>query len=103
MKPENEGYSQCVERSRNHRSNSFVPIFQFTIPSTISTNCISQLWILVAGTNNATVGYILIDANGGLNQMRMGVRTHTSINPYIIIFFSRTHLGVCFIKRKIPT
>lgn len=44
MKPDSEGYSQCIERPRNHRR-----------------------------TNNATVGYILVDANGGLNQMRMGI------------------------------
>ncbi|TVU19627.1 hypothetical protein EJB05_35788 [Eragrostis curvula] len=44
MKPGSEGYSQCIERPRNHRR-----------------------------TSNATVGYILVDANGGLNQMRMGI------------------------------
>ncbi|XP_062231536.1 O-fucosyltransferase 19-like [Phragmites australis] len=43
-KPDSEGYSQCIERPRNHRR-----------------------------TNNATFGYLIIDANGGLNQMRMGI------------------------------
>ncbi|XP_062181423.1 O-fucosyltransferase 19-like [Phragmites australis] len=44
MKLDSEGYSQCIERPRNHRR-----------------------------TNNATVGYLIVDANGGLNQMRMGI------------------------------
>ncbi|KAL5203138.1 hypothetical protein ABZP36_014090 [Zizania latifolia] len=44
MKPDGEGYSQCIERPKNHRR-----------------------------TNNATVGYLIVDANGGLNQMRMGI------------------------------
>uniref|UniRef100_A0A453FXR9 O-fucosyltransferase family protein n=1 Tax=Aegilops tauschii subsp. strangulata TaxID=200361 RepID=A0A453FXR9_AEGTS len=42
--PASEGYSKCIERPRNHRR-----------------------------TNNATAGYIMVDANGGLNQMRMGI------------------------------
>ncbi|CAM0883593.1 unnamed protein product [Alopecurus aequalis] len=42
--PDSEGYSKCIERPKNHYR-----------------------------TNNATAGYIMVDANGGLNQMRMGI------------------------------
>lgn len=45
LMPDSEGYSKCIERpKKNHR------------------------------TSNAAAGYIIVDANGGLNQMRMGVR-----------------------------
>ncbi|GJM92548.1 hypothetical protein PR202_ga09026 [Eleusine coracana subsp. coracana] len=43
MKPDSEDYTKCIERPKNHYR-----------------------------TNNATAGYIIVDANGGLNQMRMG-------------------------------
>lgn len=42
--PDSEGYSKCIERSKNNYR-----------------------------TNNATAGYIMVDTNGGLNQMRMGI------------------------------
>ncbi|KAK3165980.1 hypothetical protein QOZ80_1AG0040070 [Eleusine coracana subsp. coracana] len=44
MKPDSEDYTKCIERPKNHYR-----------------------------TNNATAGYIIVDANGGLNQMRMGI------------------------------
>ncbi|KAM0892780.1 hypothetical protein ACQ4PT_025543 [Festuca glaucescens] len=44
MMPDSEGHSKCIERPKNHYR-----------------------------TNNATAGYIMVDANGGLNQMRMGI------------------------------
>ncbi|XP_051226663.1 O-fucosyltransferase 19 isoform X1 [Lolium perenne] len=44
MMPDSEGHSKCIERAKNHYR-----------------------------TNNATAGYIMVDANGGLNQMRMGI------------------------------
>lgn len=44
MMPNSEGYSKCIDRPKNHYR-----------------------------TNNATAGYIMVDANGGLNQMRMGI------------------------------
>ncbi|XP_062207454.1 O-fucosyltransferase 19-like isoform X2 [Phragmites australis] len=44
MNPDSEGYTKCIERPKKHYR-----------------------------TNSATAGYIIVDANGGLNQMRMGI------------------------------
>jgi len=44
MKLDSEGYTKCIERPRN----------RYRI-------------------NSATAGYIIVNANGGLNQMRMGI------------------------------
>ncbi|KAL6840193.1 hypothetical protein ACP4OV_030003 [Aristida adscensionis] len=44
IKPDSEGYTKCIERPKNHYR-----------------------------TNTATAGYIIVDSNGGLNQMRMGI------------------------------
>ncbi|PAN27565.1 hypothetical protein PAHAL_5G088700 [Panicum hallii] len=44
MKLDSEGYTKCIERPKNRYR-----------------------------TNSATAGYIIVSANGGLNQMRMGI------------------------------
>lgn len=43
-KPDSEGYTKCTGRTKNRH-----------------------------GTNSTTAGYIIADANGGLNQMRLGI------------------------------
>ncbi|TVU36485.1 hypothetical protein EJB05_18421, partial [Eragrostis curvula] len=50
MKPDSEGYTKCVEGPKNHYR-----------------------------TNNTTAGYLIVDANGGLNQMRMGISDMVAI------------------------
>ncbi|XP_066312935.1 O-fucosyltransferase 19-like isoform X1 [Miscanthus floridulus] len=44
MKPDSEGYTKCIERPKNRYR-----------------------------TNSTTTGYIIAEANGGLNQMRLGI------------------------------
>ena len=73
MKPESEGYRQCIERPKNHRSKFLSPMFHLAFfQLQIQLHYLNQ-GMLAAGANNATVGYLIVDANGGLNQMRMGV------------------------------
>ncbi|KAK8457676.1 hypothetical protein SEVIR_3G227100v4 [Setaria viridis] len=73
MKPESEGYRQCIERPKNHRSNFSSSLFHFVFfELQIQLHFLNQD-MFTAGTNNATVGYLIVDANGGLNQMRMGI------------------------------
>ncbi|WOL16529.1 hypothetical protein Cni_G25316 [Canna indica] len=50
MKPDNNGYEQCVEPPKSK-----------------------------CKTCNATVGYLIVHANGGLNQMRMGISDMVAI------------------------
>lgn len=50
MKPHDDGYYQCIGRPRNHRKPS-----------------------------DATAGYLMFHANGGLNQMRMGISDMVAI------------------------
>jgi hypothetical protein len=76
MKPDSEGYSQCIERPKNHRSNLPPLIVLFaSFHVQIKLHFLNQD-TLASGKNNASVGYLVVDANGGLNQMRMGVRIH---------------------------
>lgn len=44
IKPDSEGYTKCIERPKNR-----------------------------CRTNSTTTGYIIAEANGGLNQMRLGI------------------------------
>ncbi|CAO2195272.1 unnamed protein product [Urochloa humidicola] len=50
MKLDGEGYTKCIERPKNRYR-----------------------------TNSATAGYIIVNANGGLNQMRMGISDMVAI------------------------
>uniref|UniRef100_A0A452Z8D5 Uncharacterized protein n=1 Tax=Aegilops tauschii subsp. strangulata TaxID=200361 RepID=A0A452Z8D5_AEGTS len=71
MKPDSGGYSQCIVRPKNQRSKFLVlPFTPFFSQLQLRLRLIFSR---VAGTDNATVGYLIVDANGGLNQMRMGV------------------------------
>jgi hypothetical protein len=72
-KPDSGGYSQCIERPKNQRSKfPSQPFTQFFSQASAPAHNLVLL-MLIAGTNDATVGYLIVDANGGLNQMRMGV------------------------------
>uniref|UniRef100_A0A452Z8C1 O-fucosyltransferase family protein n=1 Tax=Aegilops tauschii subsp. strangulata TaxID=200361 RepID=A0A452Z8C1_AEGTS len=71
MKPDSGGYSQCIVRPKNQRSKFLVlPFTPFFSQLQLRLRLIFSR---VAGTDNATVGYLIVDANGGLNQMRMGI------------------------------
>ncbi|OEL18392.1 Uncharacterized protein BAE44_0020589 [Dichanthelium oligosanthes] len=54
LKLDSVGYTKCIERPKNRYSKLIFHQFN-------------------KRTNSATDGYIIVDANGGLNQMRMGI------------------------------
>lgn len=75
-KPDSGNYTQCIDQSKKHKSMSSKAPFSFCFDWCLTCSSFSHsLPLLTFGTelDEKTNGYLLMNANGGLNQMRFGV------------------------------
>ena len=73
QKPESSNYRQCASRPKSHSSKLLIFAFSYS-PNSFSFFFFFLLKILAgSGARRKTNGYLLVHANGGLNQMRTGV------------------------------
>lgn len=91
MKPNSDNYYKCISRPRNRISMSR---FQFSecIWCSSLVMC-SDIGVLFSGTGSSTNGYILVHANGGLNQMRTGVSKNSFVSTTLVVMLLLIMLG----------
>jgi len=78
MKPNSDKYYQCVSRPRNQMSKYNCTWFLSCFVMLVITFCLTCVYFFLSEPSK-TNGYLLVHANGGLNQMRTGV---SSKNKY---------------------